>query len=76
MTSHVQYFPTQYKINSICTVKNLIANELTCQERLEILKYIEAFGKCDIIGNLPVVISTQILEYFTPQELSMFRLGI
>lgn len=75
MTSQVQYLPTHYKLDKICTVKNLIANDLNCQERLEILKYIETFGKCDILGNLPVALSTHILEYFTPRELSLFRTG-
>lgn len=75
MTSHFQYLPTHYKLNSICKVKNLIANDLNCQERLEILKYIESFGKCDIVGNLPITISTRILKHLTPQELCLLRLG-
>jgi hypothetical protein len=56
-------------------VKQLINKNMTQKERQEILNYLECLGRCDIVGSLPIAISTLIFEYFTPNELCQTRLG-
>ncbi|KAI9028204.1 WD40-repeat-containing domain protein [Phycomyces nitens] len=42
-------------------------------ERQELLHYLENVGNFDIVGHSPRHISSQILKYFTPQELCKLR---
>ncbi|KAL0093126.1 WD40-repeat-containing domain protein [Phycomyces blakesleeanus] len=42
-------------------------------ERQQLLHYLENVGNFDIVGHSPRHISTQILKYFTPQELCKLR---
>lgn len=64
----------QQQQQSTLQIKQLITN-ISHKERLEILEYLSTLDRCDIIGNLPIVVSALVFEYFTPSELCQLRLG-
>ncbi|KAI8354177.1 WD40-repeat-containing domain protein [Blakeslea trispora] len=54
-------------------IKQILASNLTREERSEIIRYLQKCSSFDIVGKLPIQLSTRILSYLTPEELCRLR---
>ena len=56
-------------------IKQILASNLSREERNEIIRYLQRCSSFDIIGKLPIQLSTRILSFLTPEELCRLRTG-
>ncbi|KAI8377198.1 WD40-repeat-containing domain protein [Choanephora cucurbitarum] len=55
-------------------IKQILASNLSREERNEIIRYLQRCSSFDIIGKLPIQLSTRILSFLTPEELCRLRI--